>query len=239
MTFDPFALNQIGARVGFGTTGISRDDMSDEAAAETFRTAWESGVRYFDTAPMYGSGVAEVRTGRALAGIPRDDYVLSTKVGRLVKGAPDVRSAGTDWYYDFSADGIKRSIAESLERLQLDRVDILYIHDADDYVDQAVAEAWPVIEQLRSEGVVRAVGAGNTTVPTLLRFARETTMDFFLVAGRYTMLADDAQDELLPLCIEKGIGVVIAQALHGGLIDGVADPQLYYQPTDDATKAKV
>ncbi|HEU0164283.1 MAG TPA: aldo/keto reductase, partial [Thermomicrobiales bacterium] len=157
----------------------------------------------------------------------------------LVKGAPDVRSAGTDWYYDFSADGIKRSIAESLKRLQLDRVDILYIHDADDYVDQAVAEAWPVIEQLRSEGVVRAVCAGNTTVPTLLRFARETTMDFFLVAGRYTMLADDAQDELLPLCIEKGIGIVIAQALHGGLIDGVADPQLYYQPTDDATKAKV
>jgi len=242
---NPFALNVPGkalgpgSRVGFGTAGMSRADGSDETGEEVFQTAWEQGIRYFDTAPMYGAGLAEVRTGRALAGLPRDDYVLSSKAGRLVQGAPDPASAGSGWVYDFSADGIKRSVDASLTRLGLDRIDILYIHDPDDHWETAITEAWPVLEDLRSQGVVRAVGAGMTRVPLLLRFANETTMDIFLLAGRYSLLVTEGMDELLPLCQEKRMSIVVAQALHGGLIDGVPDPQLHYAPIDAATRVKV
>lgn len=242
---NPFELNvpgavlRSGSRVGFGTAGLSRPGGNDAVGEEVFETAWEQGIRYFDTAPMYGLGLAEVRTGRALAGLPRDDYVLSSKVGRLVQGAPHPSLPGNDWIYDFSADGIKRSVDASLTRLGLDRIDILYIHDPDDHWDAAISQAWPVLEDLRSQGVVRAVGAGMTRVPLLLRFANETSMDIFLLAGRYSLLATEGMDALLPLCQEKRISVVVAQALHGGLIDGVADPQLHYAPIDAATRIKV
>ena len=236
---NPFELNVIHAPVGYGTAGMSRPESSEQVAAEVFRTAWDAGIRYFDTAPMYGSGLAEVRIGRMLAGVPRDDYVLSSKVGRLVEGASVPTSAGTGWIFDFSADGIKRSIDASLTRLGLDRIDILFIHDPDNHWEMAISEAWPVLEDLRSQGVVRAVGAGMTRVPLLTRLARETSMDVFLLAGRYTLLVTEGMDELLPLCQEKRISVVVAQSLHGGLIEGVPNPQLHYQPVDAKTRDRV
>lgn len=236
---NPFELNVINTPIGYGTAGMSRPESSETVAAEVFRTAWDAGIRYFDTAPMYGSGLAEVRLGRMLAGVPRDEYVLSSKVGRLVEGAPAPAAAGTGWVFDFSADGIKRSVEASLTRLGVDRIDILFIHDPDNHWETAISEAWPVLEELRSQGVVRAVGAGMTRVPLLMRFARETSMDIFLLAGRYTLLVTEGMDELLPLCQEKRISVVVAQSLHGGLIDGVANPQLHYQPVDAETRNKV
>ncbi|MGI8482953.1 MAG: aldo/keto reductase [Thermomicrobiales bacterium] len=236
---NPFELNALPEPVGYGTTGMIQPESTDQSAADVFRTAWDAGIRYFDTAPMYGSGLAEVRIGRMLAGVPRNDYVLSSKVGRLVEGASAPNAAGTDWVFDFSADGIKRSVEASLNRLGLDRIDILFIHDPDNHWETAITEAWPVLEDLRSQGVVRAVGAGMTRVPLLTRFARETSMDIFLLAGRYTLLATEGMDELLHLCQEKRISVVVAQSLHGGLIEGVPNPQLHYQPIDEETCARV
>ncbi|MGC4193154.1 MAG: aldo/keto reductase [Thermomicrobiales bacterium] len=225
--------------LGFGSSGMSRDWVSDETAQSAFDAAWEAGIRYIDTAPFYGTGRSEVLVGRALKGIPRDDYVLSTKVGRTVLGAPTKGEAGTGWEFDFSADAIKRSIDESLTRLGLDRIDLLYIHDANEGIDQAIAETFPVLADLRDQGVIRAIGTGLTTVDPFLRFARETEMDWFLVAGRYSLLVMDGLAELLPLAQEKGIGIVVAQTLAGGLIDGQPNPRLHYQPLDEATQAKV
>lgn len=242
---NPFAHNVAGetlppgARIGLGAAAFGREGVTETDAEECVHTAWEQGIRYFDVAPMYGSGRAEVRLGRALAGQRRDDFVLSSKVGRLVEGAPDLASEGTGWTFDFSADAIKRSVEASLARLELDRIDILFIHDPDNHWETAITEAWPVLEDLRRQGVVRAVGAGMTRVPLLTRFAQETSMDIFLLAGRYSLLDTEGMNELLPLCHEKGISVLIAQALHGGLIDGVTDAQFHYAPVDAATRAKV
>jgi len=244
-TFDLFARNHptsaLGANphLGFGSSGMSRDWISDETAFGAFEAAWEAGIRTIDTAPFYGTGRSEVLVGRALAGIPRDDYILSTKVGRTVLGAPRKGEAGTGWEFDYSADAILRSIDESLARLRVDRIDLLYIHDANQHIDQAIGETFPVLADLRDQGVIRAIGAGLTTVDPFLRFARETDIDWFLVAGRYSLLVMDGLAELLPLAQEKGIGVVIAQALAGGLIDGQPNPRLFYAPPDDVTRAKV
>ncbi|MGC4108214.1 MAG: aldo/keto reductase [Thermomicrobiales bacterium] len=242
---DVFAHNQqtpaLGAdrRLGFGSAGMSRDWVSDATALATFEAAWAAGIRTIDTAPFYGTGRSEILVGRALQGVPRDDYTLSTKVGRTILGAPKPGEAGTGWVFDYSADAIKRSIDESLTRLRLDRIDLLYIHDANEGIDQAIAETFPVLADLRDQGVIGAIGAGLTTVDPFLRFARETDIDWFLVAGRYSLLVMDGLAELLPLAQEKGIGVVIAQALAGGLIDGQPNPQLHYAPLTEATQAKV
>ncbi|MGB3327419.1 MAG: aldo/keto reductase [Thermomicrobiales bacterium] len=242
---DLFARNRptptLGANrhLGFGSSGMSRDWVSDLTAQGAFDAAWDAGIRYLDTAPFYGTGRSEVLLGRALQGIPRDDYILSTKVGRSVLGAPTIREAGTGWEFDFSADAIKRSIDESLARLGLDRIDLLYIHDANGHVDQVIEETFPVLADLRAQGVIGAIGAGLTTVDPFLRFARELEMDWFLVAGRYSLLVMDGLPALLPLAQEKGIGVVVAQTLAGGLIAGQTNPRLFYAPLTEETEARV
>ena len=239
---DPVALGATGVtltRIGFGAAGIGRDGTTARDADECVAVAWVNGIRAFDVTPMYGSGRAELRLGRALAGYPRDQYVLSTKVGRLVDDAgaePD--GAGAGWHFDFRADAIRRSLAASLERLGLDRVDVVYLHDADQHWQTAINEAWPVLEDLRRQGVVRAVGAGMTQVPMLNQFVRETSIDVVLLAGRYSLLDDEATGSLLPLCQRRGTAVVIAQALHGGLIDGVPNPQIHYRPLNPVTDAR-
>jgi D-threo-aldose 1-dehydrogenase len=203
----------------------------DEARA-TIDRAWEAGVRFFDTAPLYGSGLSERRLGAALRGRPRDEYVLSTKVGRLLApgepsplfpGAPPAAAV-----FDFSADGVRRSLAESLERLGLDRVDIVLIHDPDDHLGQALAEAYPALEELRSQGVVRRIGVGMNQWQALARFVRETDVDCVLVAGRYTLLDRSAIDELLPLCEARGCGVFAGGVFNSGLLAGGAT--FDYQP---------
>ncbi len=236
---NPFERNKADVnRVGLGGTGYATPECTAADAEACIQEAWERGIRFFDTAPMYGAGLSEHRLGKALAGQPRNAFVISSKVGRLVDD-PNANGVGTTFHFDFTRDGIKRSIEASLARLNVDRIDILLIHDPDQNWETAINEAWPVLDDLRRQGAVRAIGAGMTQAPMLARFARETSMDIFLLAGRYSLLDRDALVELFPLCVDKGIGVLVAQALHGGLIDGAPDPQLYYQPIDAATREKV
>lgn len=206
--------------------------VGDDQAAETLEEAWRLGLRYFDTAPLYGLGLAEARLGRLLATKPRDEFVVSTKVGRLIRPARDIPSKddtsvwveSTDRVpvFDFSHDGVLRSVEESLRRLGLDRIDILLIHDPDDHHDEAIAGAYRALDRLRHEGVINAVGAGMNQTEMLVRFAREVDFDCFLVAGRFTLLEQPALDELLPLCLEKGIAVIAGGVFNSGLL---ADPR--------------
>ncbi|MEZ0110065.1 D-threo-aldose 1-dehydrogenase [Catenulispora sp. EB89] len=226
-------------RLGFGAAAIANDGVGLGQALDCVEAAWDSGMRYFDTAPMYGAGHSERLLGLALRGRPRAEYVLSTKVGRLVRPShPDTEQTGADWIYDFSREGILTSLEESLLRLGVDSVDMLYIHDPDDHWREALEQAWPTVARLRDEGVVCAVGVGMVQAPMLARFIRETDLDLVLAAGVYTLLDTQALDELLPEAERRGVTVVAAQSLHGGLIDGVADAMFRYRPVDEQTRAK-
>ena len=227
-------------RLGFGAAAIGQPSVPEAQALDCVEAAWDSGMRYFDTAPMYGAGRSETRLGRALSGRPRASYVLSTKVGRLVRpGHPDTVHTGADWIHDFSRDGVLTSLDESLRRLGVDHADIVFIHDPDDHWRQALDEAWPTLARLRDEGVVRAVGVGMTQAPMLTRFIRETDVDVVLAAGVYTLLDTQASLELLPEAARRGVAVIAAQAMHGGLIDGVPNAQFRYRPVDDQIRTKV
>jgi D-threo-aldose 1-dehydrogenase len=225
------------ARVPLAATGVSvtqlglgcaplaglYEAVSDDAAAQTVDTAWRLGVRLFDTAPLYGSGLSERRVGAALRGRPRDELVLSTKVGRLLEpggeGNPLFEGApAATPVFDFSYDGALRSLEASLERLGLDRVDLVLIHDPDDHYEAAVEGAYAALERLRAERVVRAIGVGMNQSEVLVRFARDTDVDCFLVAGRYTLLDVSANVELLPLCEEKGIRVIAGGVFNSGIL---------------------
>lgn len=242
---DPFARAPVGStglrisQLGFGAAAIGNAHVTEADAEATVRAAWDAGIRHFDAAPMYGNGAAEFRLGRALAAYPRDEYTLSTKVGRLIPGHEDGDAVGESWVYDFSADGVKRSVAASLRRLGVDRVDMLLIHDPDDHYDAALNEAYPVLAGLRDEGVVSAIGFGMTQIPLPVRFVRETDMDVLLLAGRYSLLDPEGAHELLPLCVDRGVAVMNAQSLHGGLIAGQPEPRFHYQPVDPATQARL
>jgi D-threo-aldose 1-dehydrogenase len=220
--------------LGFGATAIGGmyTEVSDDTAQDTVAAAWSHGLRYFDAAPQYGRGNGEVRLGRGLAGYPRDQYVLSSKVGRLLRadapphpddydstgrpydaGAPDVATV-----YDYSRDGVLRSIEESLTRLGTDRLDIVLVHDPDDYVDEALATAFPALIELRDQKVISAIGAGMNQTAALERFARESDPDLFLLAGRYTLLEQTALQSFLPLCAQRGIAVVAGGVFNSGLL---------------------
>lgn len=222
-------------KVGFGGAAIGNlyTAVSDEAARAAIDAAWANGIRYFDTAPHYGLGLSERRLGEALRERPREQFVLSTKVGRILEPpageVSDARDAqGFDVpahvvrRWDFTADGVRRSIAESLTRLGLDRVDIVYIHDPDAHADQALAEAYPALEKLRDEGVVEAIGVGMNQTAVPARFVRETDIDVVLLAGRYTLLDQSGQDDLLPAAQERGVAVVLGGVFNSGLL---ADPR--------------
>lgn len=201
--------------------------IGDEQAHVTVDAAWNVGIRYFDTAPHYGLGLSERRLGEALAGRPRDGYVLSTKVGRLLEPLPGPQGADTEGFdvpathrrvWDFSRDGVLRSLEESLGRLKLDRVDIIYLHDPDNHYRDALSHAYPALEELRGQGVVSAIGAGMNQTAMLADFAKDTDMDLLMLAGRYTLLEQTALDELLPVCEQRGIGVVAAGVFNSGLL---------------------
>jgi D-threo-aldose 1-dehydrogenase len=202
-------------------------ECSDADAMATVDAAWGLGIRYYDTAPHYGLGLSERRLGAALRERPRDDYVLSTKVGRLIRPADPPRERDTEGFvvpgdrrrvWDFSRDGIRRSLEESLGRLGLDRVDVAYLHDPDDHYREVIDHAYPALEELRSEGVVRAIGAGMNQAEMLADFARHTDMDLLMLAGRYTLLEQHALDDLLPECQRRGVGVVAAGVFNSGLL---------------------
>ncbi|MEU4229689.1 aldo/keto reductase [Nonomuraea sp. NPDC026600] len=210
---------------GFGAAPIAGlyQAVSDEQARATVDAAWAHGVRLFDTAPHYGVGLSERRLGAALAG--RQDYVLSTKVGRLLVpsggGGRDGQGfdvpAAFERVWDFSRDGVRRSLEESLERLGLDRVDIALIHDPDDHVDQALTEAYPALAELRSQGVIGAVGIGMNQWQVPLRFVQETDIDVVMLAGRYTLL-DQSGLPLLDACADRGVRVLAAGVFNSGLL---------------------
>jgi D-threo-aldose 1-dehydrogenase len=211
--------------LGCAPLGGLYEPVSDDDARATIDAAWDAGIRFFDTAPLYGSGLSERRVGEALRARPRDEYTLSTKVGRLLvpgRPAPMFPGATAAPVFDFSADGVRRSLAESLERLGLDRVDVALIHDPDDHLGQALAEAYPALESLRAEGAVRQIGVGMNQWQALARFVRETDVDCVLVAGRYTLLDRSAEQELLPLCHERGCAVHAAGIFNSGLLAGGA-----------------
>ncbi|MER6123569.1 aldo/keto reductase [Streptomyces sp. NPDC001795] len=225
-------LGRSGVEVGalaFGAAGIGNlyTEMSEEQAYEAVQAAWQSGIRYFDTAPHYGLGLSERRLGAALREHPRAEYTISTKVGRLLEptdeGGDDLANgfavpATHRRVWDFGADGVRRSLEASLERLGLDRVDVVYLHDPDDHAEQAFREGYPALEKLRSQGVVGAIGAGMNQAEMLTRFVRETDVDVVLCAGRYTLLDQRALTELLPAAVERGVSVVIGGAFNSGLL---------------------
>jgi D-threo-aldose 1-dehydrogenase len=199
----------------------------DADALDTVDAAWELGVRYFDTAPHYGLGLSERRLGIALQTRPRSDFTVSTKVGRLLEPVADVEGLDEDGYavpathrrvWDFSRDGIRRSLTESLHRLGLDRVDVVYLHDPDDYIEDVLDRGFPALAELRSEGGIGAIGAGMNDAAALARLVRETDMDVVMLAGRYTLLEQDSLDDLLPLCVGRGVGVVAAGVFNSGLL---------------------
>jgi D-threo-aldose 1-dehydrogenase len=218
-------------RLGLGTAplGGMYEAVTDEQGRAVIDAAWAAGLRFFDTAPLYGHGQSERRLGAALRDRPRDELVLSTKVGRLLRADAPADPEGI-WVdapplrplFDFSEEAALTSLRESLERLGLDRVDVLHIHDPDDHHDQALAGAYRALDRLRAEGRVRAVGAGMNQAAMLARFAREARFDCFLLAGRFTLLDQSGLDELLPLCHREGIAVVAGGVLNSGIL---ADPR--------------
>jgi len=206
-------------RLGLGTAPLAGlyEPVDDDTARRVVDRALELGIRYFDTAPYYGSGLAERRLGTALRAVPRDRVVVSTKVGRLLRPGA---SGWTGAYFDFSLDATLRSLDESLGRLGLDRVDIALVHDPDDHYEEALAGALPALARLREEGVVRAIGAGMNQAEMLSRFVRETDIDCVLVAGRWTVLDRSAGEELLPLCEERGVAVIAGGVFNSGVLAG-------------------
>ncbi|MFB7511256.1 aldo/keto reductase [Streptomyces broussonetiae] len=219
--------------LGFGAAPIGNlfTSLDDEQAHEAVRAAWQRGLRYFDTAPHYGLGLSERRLGAALRAYDRTRYTVSTKVGRRLEPAGGTGDDLANGFavpaahrrvWDFSADGVRRSLEASLDRLGLDRVDVVYLHDPDDHAEQAFREGYPALEKLRGEGMVRAIGAGMNQTEMLTRFVRDTDVDVVLCAGRYTLLDQSAAADLLPAAAERGVSVVLGGVFNSGLL---ADPR--------------
>lgn len=241
-------------RLGLGTAPLGGlfSAVEDDQAHAVIERAYALGLRLFDSAPLYGYGLAEQRVGHVLRQKPRPEFVLSSKVGRLLRaGAPAdplqyhegraiyQGTPAVNPVYDYSYDGVMRSVEESLKRLGLDRIDILYIHDPDDHFEAALKGAYPALDRLRSEGTIGAVGAGMNQAEMLARFAREADFDCFLLAGRYTLLDQAGLAELLPLCEQKRIAIVVGGVYNSGLL---ADPRpgatFNYVPADAEWVAK-
>jgi D-threo-aldose 1-dehydrogenase len=230
-------------RLGLGTAPLGGlyEPVLERVAHGLVHRAREHGIRFFDTAPLYGSGLSERRLGAALRDHPRDEVVVSTKVGRLLqpngdgqrslfRGAPHLHPV-----FDFSYDGALRSLEASLDRLALDRVDIVLIHDPDDHFEEALRGAYVALRRLRDEGVVGAIGVGMNQSELLCCFAREADLDCFLLAGRYTLLDTTAARELLPLCLERGIAVIAGGVFNGGILADPESTTFDYRPASAET----
>ncbi|MFC7534467.1 aldo/keto reductase [Actinoplanes sp. GCM10030250] len=233
---DPFERVPLGrtgvtvTRLGMGLAPIGGlySAVGDDCAMAAIDTAWQHGVRFFDTAPLYGSGLSERRSGAALGKRDRAAFTLSTKVGRRL--APGTENQAGIWaepgksvpVWDFSTAGVRESHRESLERLGLDRVDVLHLHDPDDHYTAAVTEALPTLVELRREGTIGAVSAGMNQSAMLTEFARTGHFDCFLLAGRYSLLDQSGLADLLPECHRRGISVIVGGVYNSGVL---ADPR--------------
>jgi D-threo-aldose 1-dehydrogenase len=219
-------------RLGYGAANLGNlfRELNDDQAWAILDAAWESGIRYFDTAPHYGLGLSEERVGAFLRTKPRDEFVISTKVGRLLRPNP-AHDGGWDLaadfhvpatmmrVWDFSEQGIRASLAESLERLGLECIDVLYLHDPERHdLDLALREAFPALERLRSEGAVQAVGIGSMVSEALAAAVEGADLDLVMIAGRYTLLEQPAADEVLPACRARATGAVAASVFNSGLL---------------------
>jgi len=225
--------------LGFGGATIGRGvgAATDRDAHAALETSWNSGMRYFDTAPWYGLGLSEHRVGRLLREQDRDAFVLSTKVGRILRPRQtpvDPAAAGRalpfEVVFDYSYAGVMRSFEDSLQRLGLARIDLAIVHDLDlayhspqprwdAYVAQLVTGGWRALQELRAASVIRGVGIGINALGLIPRFLELfDDVDFFLLAGRYTLMEQNALDVELPACAERGIGIVIGAVFNSGLL---------------------
>ncbi len=253
---DPTARTPFGktslttTRLGLGSAPLGGlfNPVPDETAHGVVQRAYDLGLRFYDTAPLYGYGSAEARMGHVLAQQPRDDFTLATKVGRLIR-PPESAGTGLDAagagqfleapplvpVFDFSYDAVMRSFEESLVRLGVDRIDVLHIHDPDNHEQQALDGAFKALDKLRSEGTIKAVGSGMNQAEMLARFARAADFDCFLVAGRYTLLDQAALPELLPICEQKKIAIIIGGVYNSGILANLDNPEratFNYQPAE-------
>lgn len=236
------------SRLGFGAAELGGlySAVSDAEAEVVVRTVLDSGITYIDTAPHYGKGTSERRLGRYLDGVPRGSYVLSTKVGRLL--VPSVN--GHDEYFanadesvervfDFSAEGVERSLEGSLKRLNQDFVEIVFIHDPDDHADQAITEAYPALEKLRTQGLIKSIGVGMNQCAIPTRFVNETDIDVVLIAGRYTLLDQSAELDLLPAAQKKNVAVIAGGVFNSGILANPVPGTTYeYAPASKAVLEK-
>jgi D-threo-aldose 1-dehydrogenase len=222
------ALGRGGLRVqplsfGGAPLGNLGTAISDEAAAGAVYAAWERGIRYFDVSPHYGLGLAERRLGSALREYPRDEYILSTKVGRVLFDTGEETRHDTQGFdvrsnlrrvFDYSADGVRRSLEESLSRLGLDRIDIVYVHDPENHYPEAIAGAFPALDELRHEGTIVSYGAGMNESEMLAEVVRETDSDIVLAARTWTLSNQAALDDLMPIALDRGVSVVVGGVFY-------------------------
>ncbi|MBW8909981.1 MAG: aldo/keto reductase, partial [Mesorhizobium sp.] len=236
--------------LGFGTAPLGNlyRAVPDEDANATLEAAWATGCRYYDTAPLYGLGLAETRLNPFLRGRKRDDYVLSSKVGRLMRvAAPEQRTGIGKFFdtpsrrevYDYSYDGVMRSFEASLERLGVDRIDILFVHDVDIFthgskeasdrrIEEFMSSGYYGLLSLRDQGVIKAFGGGINEWQVAQTLAERGDFDLFLLAGRYTLLEQDALATFLPLCQKRGIGIVLGGPYNSGVLATGPKPGAFY-----------
>ena len=218
------AVTELG--FGGGPLGGLFEPLDDATAAGALKAAWEAGIRYYDTSPHYGIGHSERRIGELLRDRPRAEFTLSTKVGRLLvpqdpQGRMDEGFAVPATHrrvWDFSRDGVLRSVEDSLARMGVDRVDVLFLHDAEQHFEAALRDGYPALAELRAQGVVGAIGAGMYDSAKLTRLVRETGPDVVMLSGRYTLLNHNALDDLMPACAERGVSVLAASVFNSGLL---------------------
>ena len=236
------------SRLSLGTAALGGlyTSVSDADCTETVLNAIDNGINFIDTAPHYGKGTSEVRIGKAIAGRDRSTYVISTKIGRLlVPSTTDIDDFFMDAdntverKFDFSASGVRQSLEGSLERLGIDSVEILFIHDPDANADEAILEAYPELDRMRSEGIIKAIGVGMNQCETPTRVIKETDIDMVLIAGRYSLLDQKALEGLLPTALERNVDIIAAGVFNSGILANPVKGATYdYVPASDELLAK-
>ena len=236
------------SRLSLGTAALGGlyTSVSDADCTDTLLTAIDNGINFIDTAPHYGKGTSEVRIGKALAGRDRSSFVISTKIGRLlVPSTTDIDDFFMDAdntverKFDFSASGVRQSLEGSLERLGIDSVEILFIHDPDANADEAILEAYPELDRMRSEGIIKAIGVGMNQCETPTRVIKETDIDMVLIAGRYSLLDQKALEGLLPAALQRNVDIIAAGVFNSGILANPVKGATYdYVPASDELLAK-